>query len=227
MKRGLSKYKIERIAVEALKNSLRLHFDSILLFKNASHPTAFQVSVLALEEFAKAKWVESYYFYSIASGFPDEKFEQQWLQLHYLHPEKQAALFARNEFEYSPSFVDFIRRKKLELKKQRSVYVGLDRVKGKVNIASRISTPSRIKKRDAKQMISLLNSEFLELHRLLSLQGDYFFIGDMDKVIRSRAFLSLKKWRYKTGLKSQRWFKQWFNGKERGERKRASGIFVE
>lgn len=107
MKRGLSKYKLARIAVESLRNSLRLHFDSIFLFKNGSYPTAFQVSVLALEEFAKAKWVEDFCFYSVGS-FPDEKFEQEWLQLLYLHPKKQAAFFSREVFEYSPAFVEFV-----------------------------------------------------------------------------------------------------------------------
>jgi hypothetical protein len=41
MKQGVSQYKLVRIAIESLKNSIRLHFDSILLFKNGSFPSAY------------------------------------------------------------------------------------------------------------------------------------------------------------------------------------------
>jgi AbiV family abortive infection protein len=92
MKQGLSEYKFKKIAAEALKNSIRLHKDSILLYKNSSYPSAFQLSILAMEELAKAKWVGHYYTSSIYNdGFPDEKFEQYWLKLLYFHPEKQFA----------------------------------------------------------------------------------------------------------------------------------------
>ena len=87
MKVGVSQYKLVRIAIESLRNSLRLHFDSILLFNNGSFPSAYQLSVLSLEEFAKAKWVEHYVWTSLVNGgYPDVKFEQDWLQLLYRHP---------------------------------------------------------------------------------------------------------------------------------------------
>jgi len=74
-KGGVSKYKLSRIAGESIKNSLRLHFDSILLFENGSYPTAFQLSVLALEEFAKATWIEHYVWSSEPNdAYPDEDF---------------------------------------------------------------------------------------------------------------------------------------------------------
>jgi len=63
MQRGLSPYKYKRIAEESLRNALRLHGDSIQLFTARSYPSAFLLSVLALEEFAKAKWVDHYYYY--------------------------------------------------------------------------------------------------------------------------------------------------------------------
>ncbi len=162
MKEGVSQYKLIRIAVESLRNSLRLHFDSILLFKNGSFPSAFQLSVLSLEEFAKAKWVEHYVWSSLTnSGYPNEKFEQEWLQLLYRHPEKQRAFMAREIFDYSPKFAEFIKSRKLEEKKQNATYVGLSKLKGKVDTSSRVSTPTRVKEKDASQLISLMNNEFL------------------------------------------------------------------
>lgn len=211
MKSGVSQYKLIRIAVESLKNSLRLHFDSILLFKNHSYPSAFQLSVLSLEEFAKAKWVEHNVWTSLTNdGYPDEDFEQEWLQLLYRHPEKQWAFLAREIFEYSPKFADFIQSRKLEEKKQNATYVGLSRLKGKVDTTSRVSTPARIKEKDASQLISLLNHEFLEIIKMIELQESYFDIEEMDKLMGPDAQRALEAWPYKTGLKSRRWSKVWF-----------------
>ena len=149
---GLSEYKFKKIAAESLRNALRLHEDSMLLFKYGSYPSAFQLSVLSLEEFAKAKWVDHYYYATITNegfhkkGEPgyDEyvRFEQEWLKLLYLHPEKQFAFISRESFDYSPTFISKIQDRKLELQKQQAVYVGLERSKGKVDTSSQIGRAS-------------------------------------------------------------------------------------
>ncbi|MFA6188815.1 MAG: AbiV family abortive infection protein [Sulfuricurvum sp.] len=209
MKSGLSKYKFKKIAKESLINALRLHEDSILLFNHSSFPSAFQMSVLALEEFAKAKWVDHYYYTSVTNdGFPDADFEQEWLKLLYYHPEKQFAFIGKELFEYSPKFVKFIKKRKLELKKQQSVYVGLERVKGTIDTDSRVSIPAKkIKEKDAKQLISLVNHEFIEVYRLIQLQGDYWGVNELDKVIDEDKYEILSNWTHKTGLKSRKWYK--------------------
>ena len=212
MKEGVSQYKLIKIAVESLKNSLRLHFDSILLFNNSSFPSAFQLSVLSLEEFAKAQWVEHYVWTALMNdGYPEEKFEQEWLQLLYRHPSKQMSFFSWQIFEYSPKFAEFVKNKELEVKKQNATYVGLSRTKGKVDATSRVSTPARIKEKDASQLISLLNNEFLEIYKMIEFQETYFDIPAMDDLINHDIHVKLKTWPYKTGLKSRRWSKVWFN----------------
>jgi AbiV family abortive infection protein len=212
MKEGVSQYKLVRIAIESLRNSLRLHFDSILLFENDSFPSAYQLSVLSMEEFAKAKWVENYVWSSLTnSGYPDAKFEQKWLKLLYSHPEKQWAFLAREVFDYSPKFADFIKKRKLEEKKQNATYVGLSRSKGSVDTSSRVSTPNRIKEKDAIQLISLLNHEFTEIYKMIEVQEMYFDIEEMDNLIDKNIYAKLKEWPYNTGLKSRRWSKVWFD----------------
>lgn len=208
---GISRYKLIRIASESLKNSLRLHFDAVLLFENGSYPSAFQLSVLSLEEFAKAKWIEHYVWSSETNeGYPDQQFEQSWLKLLYLHPEKQMAFIGREIFHYSPKFADFIKERGLEEKKQNAVYVGLSKSKGAVDTTSRISTPARIKKKDASQMISLISSEFLEICRRIELEEMYFDIEQLDEVFDYEIYKKLLKWPQRTGLKSRRWSKIWF-----------------
>src|SRR5665647_159196 len=103
MPTGLSLYKYKRFAEESLRNALRLHGDSILLFDSGSFPSAFQLSVLALEEFSKANWVDHVFYSDLTNEIiPDYESEQEWLSLLYSHPEKQFAFVARNIFEYSP-----------------------------------------------------------------------------------------------------------------------------
>jgi AbiV family abortive infection protein len=211
MSENLSKYKLRRLSTEAFKNGLRLHFDSILLFNNESYPSAFQLSVLAMEEFSKSNWVEHYYSSSITNnGFPDEVFEQKWLKLLYLHPRKQTAFFGWSAaLDYSPKFVKFVQDRKLELKKQRATYVGLDKIKSKIDIKSRISIPTKIKEVDAKQMISMINDHLSEICHRKMIQEIYFDLEEKDELITKELQLRLKKWKYKSGLRSTRWFKEW------------------
>jgi AbiV family abortive infection protein len=209
-KDGVSKYKLDRIATESLRNSLRLHFDSILLFNNKSYPSSFQLAVLALEELSKAKWVEHYIDASESNtGYPNKEFEQEWFKLLYLHPAKQWNFIAREIFEYSPKFVTFVENRKLEEKKQNAIYVGLTRSKGKVDASSRVSTPLRIKKKDAAQIISLLNAEFLRICQIIE-EYDFYFIGssNMDEVFDYVVFKKLFEWPHKSGLKNSGWWKR-------------------
>jgi AbiV family abortive infection protein len=215
MSEKLSKYKFKRLSTESFINGLRLHFDSILLFKNKSFPSAFQLSVLSMEEFSKSDWVEHYYWSSITNnGFPDEDFEQNWLKLLYLHPRKQIAFFGRSAaFNYSPKFVKFVQEKKLELKKQQATYVGLNKIKSKIDINSRISLPTKIKEKDAKQMISLINDYLSEICRIKMIQEDYFDLYEKDELITIDLKERLSEWKYKSGLRSNRWFSEWFKKK--------------
>ena len=208
MRKTLSPYKFKRIAAEALRNSLRLHFDAMLLFQHHSYPTAFQLSVLALEELAKAKEVSHYYYSAITNeGRPNEAFEQEWLFMLFSHTWKQHAYVARDMYDFSPKLVRFIQSKELELKKQIATYVGLDRIKKKVDVNSQISTPQRIKNKDAKQLIALINHEYVRIFETIRLHGDYFGIPDVDNIIDPDMHQFIFSWPHRTGLKSRRFIK--------------------
>ena len=202
---GLSKYKLKKLASESLRNCIRLHFDSSLLFNNESYPSAFQLSVLAIEEFAKAKWVHHYIWSSeMNQGYPDEDFENKWLKLLYFHPEKQWAFVAREVYEYSSTFTDFIKRKKMEEKKQNSIYVGFPKVKGKIEVEGRISIPTRIKEKDAKQVISLVNQELVEVCEAIEHYDSCFeCVPQMDEVFDYDIYRKLLSWPYRSGLKKR------------------------
>lgn len=204
-RKTLSKYKWRRLGTEALINSLRLHRDSVILFNAGSYPSAYQLSVLSLEEFSKAKLVEHYYYSSITNeGFPHANFEQDWLKLLYMHGEKQYAFIALDEFLYPPALVDFIRSGKLDRRKQQAVYVSLERDRKNIYVAGRISVPRSIALREAKRMISWINAEFMHVHNTLAFHGHYFGIEAMDEVIRSSAAQVIFDWPHRSRTRSRK-----------------------
>jgi hypothetical protein len=162
-----------------------------------------------MEELAKAQWVDDYYYSSVTNeGFPDADFEQEWLSLLYFHPEKQFAFVAINIFEFSPKLVQLIKSKKLEHKKQQAVYVGVERVGRKIDINGRISTPMRIKEQDAKQIISLVNQEFVDVYNLIALNETYFGIAELNAIINPNEHQFIFAWPHKSRLTSYRFRKQ-------------------
>ena len=202
---NLSLYKWKKLGKESLINALRLHRDAILLFKSNSFPSAFQLSVLSLEELAKAKWIDHYYYSSITNcGFEEAESEQKWLNLLYIHLEKQHAFVARDMFEYHPSLVEFIKSGGLERRKQQAVYVGLDRDRKTVFVKDSISLPASVKQKEAKRMISWINAEFIFMHKTLTFYEQYFGIKEMDDVILSPSAGVIFEWPYKSRTRSAR-----------------------
>ena len=57
--------KIDRMAVLAFKNSLRLHEDAIILFNKHRFPSAYTLSVLSLEELGKYFSLEDFFFIAV------------------------------------------------------------------------------------------------------------------------------------------------------------------
>lgn len=208
--KGLSAYKYKRLAEESLKNVMRLHADSILLYKAGSFPSSFHLAVLALEEFAKAKWIDHVYYSAITNeGFGGHVFEQEWLRLLYSHTEKQYAFVAREVFDFSPRLVRFIESKKLEQKKQQAIYVGLEKVGKHIDTTGRISKPTRIKRADARQIISLVNQELVDIFNLIEQNETYFGIEALDELIYPAQRQFLFAWPHRSGLKSRlRFLKQ-------------------
>lgn len=201
----LSKRKYRQLAVESLRNALRLLRDSISLYEIGAFPSAFQLAVLAMEEYAKAKWVDHVYDASVTNeGFAGEEFEQTWLRLLYLHPTKQEAFMWREYFEFSPKLRKAASDGSLERKKQTATYVGLPKKGKKVDVNARVSTPQAIRQSDAKQMISLVAREVRDVYRLIERADSYFSIEELDEVVTSHEAMCAFAWKHGSGLKSVR-----------------------
>ena len=210
---NISYYKLERIAYLALKNAIRLHLDSILLFKNYSYPSALQLSILCLEELGKAQEINHYYWTSKTNNglmLPDD--EEKYLKLYYSHYWKHGAAINRSFYDFSPSFKKLIDEKKLEQKKQKATYVGLPLINGKVVYNKRVLSPFMIKGPETKKLISLNNDILLEMCFYNIEQEGFFDVDGMDKLIDKKLQKKLKKiWPHRSGIKSRKWNKVWFD----------------
>ena len=141
---GISLNKVDKMAGLSFENGLRLRFDSILLFGNKAYPSAYFLSVLAIEEIGKA-WLSMDSSYQRVGERKEKEWEEKFLEPIYFHTAKQSS-FAHN-FD-SPiatnRFLKALYKGESEILKRNSVYVGLARNRRKINLKSRINNPLRI-----------------------------------------------------------------------------------
>lgn len=185
---------------------MRLLRDAMTLFRLESYPTAFQLAVLSMEEFAKAKWVDHAYYSSITNtGFAPEEYEQTWLRALYSHTEKQSAFIGREYYQYSPKLLKAIDSGNLDAEKQAATYVGLPRRGKRVNVEARISSPLSFSLADAKRMISLVAREFRDICLLIQKTESYFGIPELDEILQTHEVSFIFKWPHRSGLKSKKY----------------------
>ena len=204
--------KLEKMAYLALKNAVRVHLDSILLFEHGSFPSSLQMSILAMEELGKACELEHYWFHARIDSRETPEEEQQWLLLLFNHPWKQQAAVGRDMLEYSPKFIHFVQNRKLEVTKQRATYVGLRKTHRGIDIAGTIQSPFAVKSAFPRKQISLINDILLEMCRVNLAQNQYFDIESMNSLINRKLTSHLKlKWKRRSGIKSSRWLIEWIS----------------
>lgn len=155
--------KVEKMAYLAIRNGFRLHQDSILLFKNKSFPSAYFLSILALEEIGKFFLLEDFWWHSKVDGRMEKQWEEKFIELIYFHRTKQNS-FAYNLDGPLPTakFTKELFSGNIELKKQKAVYVGLPRYKQKINIKDKISNPMNISEMKAHKQITDVNDKIIE-----------------------------------------------------------------
>jgi AbiV family abortive infection protein len=160
---GINLNKVDKMAGLSFENGLRLHFDSILLFENKSFPSAYFLSVLAIEEIGKAFLVEDFLWHSLCDGRMEKEWEEKFLECIYCHTAKQSSFAHTFDSPIATGrFFKLLYKGELEILKQNSVYVGLARNKKKVNLKSRINNPLKIDQTKAQKQITNVNDCLLE-----------------------------------------------------------------
>ena len=150
------------MAILAFKNALRLHFDSAILLKNKSFASATMLSVLAMEEFGKYFSLSSYVFYKSVNETRDLKFEEEYLKKLYNHPFKQKAFFGQG-FESADQSRIQDNERYFENLKQRALYVGYGRDKGKILFDKEVNSPETITNEIATKQVEFLNDLIMDM----------------------------------------------------------------
>jgi AbiV family abortive infection protein len=154
MSKPVNLTKIEKMEYLTFRNAVRLHLDSIHLFKTRSYPSSFFLSVLAQEELGKATILNDFVFHSQVDGRMGLEWEQKWLNMIYYHKIKQGAFQRNAMYDLPKYFITAMSSGKLEDLKQSSVYVGFQK-RDKFN--SRLSSPFSINRAKATKQISVVN----------------------------------------------------------------------
>jgi len=160
----VSKLKLSRMEILAFKNGLRLHNDAIRLFNSKSYPSAYFLSVLALEEFGKAEALSYFLFYWANSPFTEQEL-QDWFSELYRHPFKHRAFYRdrvpRGSLKRMKTAWDKVGM--IELLKQNSVYVGLPKNRRLINLRGKINSPFGVKREKAAKQITVVNDYLIGL----------------------------------------------------------------
>jgi AbiV family abortive infection protein len=130
--------KAARMSAAAFLNAVRLHRDSVLLFQHERYASAFQLSVLAQEEFGKTLLLEEFVFRvrvgerrsledssRLLADIVSHRLKQTW----FAKQEWESAAFARMKPPTLRMFLE-VEQGRLESRKQDATYVGLTRTKG-------------------------------------------------------------------------------------------------
>lgn len=186
--------KIEKMACLALKNGLRLHTDSIVLFNNKRFPSAYFLSTLAIEEIGKFFLLEDFWWHSKIDGRMEKKWEEKFIGLIYLHRAKQIN-FAYNLDGPLPQnkFAKQLFNGNLEKTKQNAVYVGFSRYRGKINLKGKINNPFNITKFKVEKQIMDLNDRIIEF--TLGVTKSVYSVETEcgQKILNKRLFIRLRK----------------------------------
>lgn len=171
MKVNLNENKLQKAEIEAFRNGIRLHFDAIKLFESKSYPSAYALSVLALEEFGKQRLIDEiiHLYNEHKNEFENDKqfsdfcknFEKGLLS----HSLKQGFAIS-DDFPFMKGhnrmqkgylykmFNHKNKRKLIDDWKMRSIYVGFEHN----SLKGRIQTPvSFIKRKKTQDQITALN----------------------------------------------------------------------
>lgn len=200
--------KLAKVEALAFRNALRLHYDSIVLFKNGSYPSTYYLSVLASEELGKAFILGDIVFYAItgdsgdARRFPLHLLAVRGIDDVFSHRRKQVKFASQVSdllfLSIPKGYMEGVLFGRTEVLKQKAAYVGLSRKKGRTDLKSRVSVPTTIGRKAAVKQITNVN-EYL-LHLTLGVMKDVYTYDNenVERLLNKRLFVRLtKSWKYR------------------------------
>jgi AbiV family abortive infection protein len=182
-------HKFERIGVEAIKNGIRLHFDSFSLYLKKSYPSAYLLSALAQEELGKSFMIDGLLLRAL-DNFEDEdedgikfwgKFKKDIFRS---HANKQGFLiseatqgFLWDIFKYKAP----TNAKEMDAMRQKASFVGLSR-------DGRILSPLKFSPIQTKRQIEFMNRVLLAMSDRAMEDPQYFFNHPVAHIVDRKEF---------------------------------------
>lgn len=170
--------KVDKMCLLSFQNSINLHIDSIHLFEIDSFGSSFYLSCISAEELGKFFILSDFLYHTRTTGrYNDNKDEEiikifgkdveegyfRKLVYNHIAKQKKIAEMTWSLFSISSKYFDNIFEGDLELQKQNSLYVGLQRIGKKINLKSKINNPNTFNKNSTKSQITRMHQLFLEL----------------------------------------------------------------
>lgn len=210
--KGVNLRKIERMAVLAFRNALRLHEDAIRLFTLRSYPSAYALSVFAAEEIGKFILLEHVVWNTRVNGRGTAEDEHAWLKLMLDHRVKQSHFAGHAEVStFGKPIVRRIWSGELERKKHRALYVGLPTIeRKKINLRGRILAPHTVSRSAAEEQITLVNDFIVTFATGVACEAMITDLASMksvltlrlvNRLIRRWSRMGRPAWRYLARLK--------------------------
>ncbi|HUI89183.1 MAG TPA: AbiV family abortive infection protein [Anaerolineales bacterium] len=173
-RRTQNRRKRQRLVGRWFENPLRLHFDSLQLYRGKSYASVLAPSILAREELAKVFLLENQLWHE---PIDHTKMHSEWdLLKEFLRSRRiQRSISADEAFQpekltldgdmvvrASNRFREISRSGKLELRKQRSLYVGIWRTPTTAE-KDRIENPPSIRQNTPEKKITVVSDDLTDL----------------------------------------------------------------
>jgi AbiV family abortive infection protein len=198
--------KVSKIAKLSFLNALRLHKDSIFLYKIGSYPSSYQLSIIAQEEIGKSFIMQNHIFQM--QGRVDQiepALESIVITAMLSHKIKQGS-FSRQADDFwkyggrkYPKIINDISSGYLDQKKQNSTYVGLTKKYGKTDPKGKVIYPNKyIRQKDVYSMITRVNDFIIVLVEGVRRGINYVDSDDLDDALSIKIVRELETvWPYK------------------------------
>lgn len=150
---------LKLINIEKLlfKNMLRLHYDSILLYRNKAVPSAYHISLLAVEEFLKVLMLDHLIVNTRINEIDQQK-QLKWLRSIYSRHKEQYYFVQDSGMDFPDEFTSEILKENIDIFKVNSISLGLSNASSYDLKECNISNPSKIKKMTVKKQITTLSN---------------------------------------------------------------------
>jgi len=176
--------KLDQLEFQCYENALRLHLDSVLLFRERSFPSAFALSVIASEEFGKGfALAEISYQAHLNKGFheEDKKYLRKLLSDHKI----KQGWFASHVFgglELARQLRQLKKYERIQTEKNNAIYVGVR------SGNHQIVRPFLVSRSKALHQVRVVNDSLIDFIEG-TLSDDYGFEGVFDDFLRRRGLL--------------------------------------